>query len=63
MLTSIRLVPNLPCEYICQHVQRIVHNYQKDNPADTDLYLVIDIKRPVDSNDMIPKLEHKIIEG
>jgi hypothetical protein len=63
MLTSIRLVPNLPCEYICHHVQKIVTNFQRDNPSETDLYLVIDIKRPSDSNDMIPKIEHKIIEG
>lgn len=63
MLTSIRLVPNLPCEYICHHVQKIVTKYQQENPTDTDLYLVIDIKRPLDSNDMIPKLENKNIEG
>jgi hypothetical protein len=62
MLTSIKLTQNLSCEYICKHVQNIVTKYQKEHPEPSELILTIDIKKPYDNNELIPKIEHKNID-
>ena len=49
----------MDCGYICQKVQEAVVKYQKDNPDMTDTMILIDIKKPSDDTDLIPKLEFK----
>ena len=50
----------MDCGYICNKIQEAISKYQKDNnsPDLTDSLLVIDIKKPDDNTDLIPKLEY-----
>jgi len=59
MLASIRIQPNMPCEYICQQMQAALMSYQKHNSDLSDCFLVIDIKKVSSDCDSIPKIEHK----
>lgn len=59
MLTSIKLQPNMQCEYICQTIQAALSKYQQHNDMN-DAVLIIDIKKTILDDTMIPKLEHKI---
>ena len=61
MLVSIKLQPNIPCEYICQTIQTALTKYQQNHDM-KDTVLVIDIKKTISDDSMIPKLEHKIID-
>jgi hypothetical protein len=56
MIASIKIAPQMNCEYICNVIQQAVLRYQKDNPDLTDCLMVIDIKKPSDDNNHIPKL-------
>lgn len=49
----------MDCNYICQRIHQAVLKYQKDNSDLTDSILVIDIKKPCDDSNLIPKLEFK----
>lgn len=60
MLTSIKLQPNMQCEYICHTIQTALTKYQQHNDM-SDTVLVIDIKKISDDDTMIPKLDHKIV--
>jgi hypothetical protein len=60
MLLSIKLQPNMQCEYICSQIQSALSKYQQNNDM-ADTLLVIDIKKPISDDTMIPKLEHKIL--
>jgi hypothetical protein len=59
MLATIKIQPNMPCEYICQQMQAALMGYQKHNPDLSDCFLVIDIKKVSNDSDLIPKIEHK----
>lgn len=61
MIVSIKLNPQMDCNYICQQLQRAIISYQNENNDLTDCILVIDIKKPYDDVNLIPKLEHKNI--
>ena len=54
----------MECEYICHKVQEAISKYQKENnsPDLTDSLLIIDIKKPNDNIDLIPKLEEKKLD-
>ena len=58
MLASIKIQPNIPCEYICQTIQKALTKYQETNDI-SDSLLVIDIQKINDDTNMIPKLEFK----
>ena len=51
----------MDCGYICHKIQEAISKYQKENNSQdlTDCLLVIDVKKPTDDNDLIPKLENK----
>jgi hypothetical protein len=59
MIASIKLQNQMDCEYICLKIQEAIVKYQKqNNNIDlTDSLLVIDIKKPNEDIDLIPKLE------
>jgi hypothetical protein len=59
MLATIKIQPNMPCEYICQQIQVALMSYQKHNPDLSDCFLVIDIKKVSNDCDDIPKIEYK----
>lgn len=50
----------MDCGYICNKIQEAISKYQKENnsPDLTDSLLIIDIKKPDDNTDLIPKLEY-----
>ncbi len=49
----------MDCNYICQKIHGAILQYQQDNPDLTDSIVVIDIKKPYDDSNLIPKLEFK----
>ena len=57
MIATIKLQPQMSCESICKIINEAILNYQKDNPDLTDSIVVIDIKKPYDDINLIPKLE------
>jgi hypothetical protein len=60
MIITIKLQNQMDCGYICNKIQEAISKYQKENnsPDLTDSLLVIDIKKPDDNTDLIPKLEY-----
>jgi hypothetical protein len=62
MITTLRIESQMNCEYICKRVHEAIIKYQKDNPDPTDSIVVIDIRKPSDNTDLIPKLEYKDIQ-
>lgn len=59
MITTIKIEPEMNCEYICKRVHEAILKYQNDNPDLTDTMVVIDIKKHSYDIDLIPKLELK----
>ena len=59
MICTIKIAPNMSCEYICQIVQELVNYHNKNNTDLTDSIITIEIKKPTYEADMIPKLEFK----
>ena len=57
MITTIKIQPQMDCNYICQRIHQAILKYQKDNQNVTDAMLVIDIHKPYDDDNLIPKLE------
>jgi len=57
MITTIRIQPQMDCNYICQRIHEAIVKYQKDNPDLTDSLVVIDIKKTTHDTNLIPKLE------
>lgn len=53
MLLAIKLGQNTPCEYICHRIQQVVSEYQRHNNNAQELLLVIDLKEPVDSDNIL----------
>ena len=49
----------MDCNYICQRIHQAILQYQKDNQNVNDAMLVIDIRKPYDDDNLIPKLEFK----
>jgi hypothetical protein len=60
MIITIKLQNQMDCGYICNKIQEAISKYQKENnsPDLTDSLLIIDIKKPDDNTDLIPKLEY-----
>jgi len=58
MIMTIRIQPQMDCNYICQKVHQAIIKYQKENPDPTDAIVVIDIKQPIDDSSYILRLEH-----
>jgi hypothetical protein len=61
MITTINIVSKMDCTYICSKIQEALIKYQKNNPDPTGSIIVIDIKKPIDDNQTIPRLEHKLL--
>lgn len=59
MITTIKIQTQMDCNYICHRVHQAILNYQRDNPDLTDTIVVIDIKKPYNNHDHIPKIEYK----
>jgi hypothetical protein len=59
MITTIKIEPQMNCEYICRRVHDAILKYQKENPDPTDSIVVIDIRKPNTDDSHIPKLEYK----
>jgi hypothetical protein len=57
MITTIRIQPQMDCNYICKRVHEAIVKFQKDNPDLSDSMVVIDIKKTTDDTNLIPKLE------
>jgi hypothetical protein len=57
MITTIRIQPQMDCNYICKRVHEAILKFQKDNPDLSDSMVVIDIKKTTDDTNLIPKLE------
>ena len=49
----------MDCNYICQRVHQAIVKFQKENPDLSESVVVIDIKKPTDDTNLIPKLELK----
>ena len=47
----------MDCNYICDRIHKAILNYQRDNPDLTDTIVVIDIQKPYDDHNLIPKIE------
>ena len=61
MIRTIKLQDQMDCNYICRCVQEAVLDYQKQNGDLSDCFIVLDIKKPYDDYNLIPKLENKNI--
>ena len=61
MIVSIKLQNQMDCEYICHKIQEAISRYQQQNniPDLTDSLLIIDIKKPNEDTELIPKLDFK----
>ena len=60
MITTIKLQPQMDCNYICQRIQQAIGKYQQTSQDISDTLIVIDIKKiSTDSDSLIPKLEFK----
>jgi hypothetical protein len=59
MITTIRIQPQMDCGYICQRVHEAILKYQKEQTDLTDCILVLDIQKPCNDSNLIPKLEFK----
>jgi hypothetical protein len=51
MISAIVLNKEIKCEIICQEVQRLVNDYNREYGSVADTTLVIQIKKIVDSRD------------
>lgn len=51
MISAVVLNKEIKCETICQEVQRLVNNYNRENGNAVDTVLVIQIKKVIDSLD------------
>jgi len=60
MIVSIKLQNQMDCEYICRKIQEAIVRYQQQNniPDITEHLLIIDIKKPNEDIELIPKLEN-----
>ena len=47
-MLAIRLDKEIPCDYICHSIQKLIESHMKDNPNLVDSVLVIDIKTIID---------------
>lgn len=61
MISALVLNKEIKCETICQEVQRLVNDYNRENANAVDTVLVIQIKKIVDSREESGplRLEHK----
>ena len=62
MISAITLNKEIKCETICQEVQKLVNQYNRENTPNPNAILVMEIKTIVDSLDNTGpiRLEHKI---
>jgi GTP-binding protein EngB required for normal cell division len=44
----VRLDKEIPCDYICHKIQKLIESYMKNSPNLADAVLVIDIKTITD---------------
>ena len=59
---AITLNREIPCEYICDQIQKFVTKFSRDGGDITGSILLIDIIKPIDSgDDHIKKLEYSPI--
>jgi hypothetical protein len=59
MITTIKIQPQMDCGYICQRVHEAILKYQRENQDPTDSIVVIDIRKPNEDDNDIPKIEYK----
>jgi hypothetical protein len=56
---AISLNKEVPCEYICQQIEKLAKNFMKNSQDINGALLVIDIVKPVDGGDNhIPKITY-----
>lgn len=60
MIATIKIEPQMSCEYICKRVHDAILKYQGDNPDLSNSIIIIDIRKPVDDTNIIPKLEFNL---
>jgi hypothetical protein len=51
MISAVVLNKEIKCETICQEVQRLVNNYNRENGNAVDTVLIMQIKKIVDSQE------------
>ena len=60
MITTIKIESQMDCAYICKRVHDAIVKYQLDNKIQSedmiDTMVVIDIRKPNNDIDLIPKL-------
>lgn len=63
MISAIVLNKEIRCEILCQEVQRLVNDYNREHGNTNDTVLVMNIKKIVHSQDDLgpPRLEYKSI--
>lgn len=61
MKIGMRLSQNIDCNYICIKIQELIQRYQKEHESSLDHILSIEIVKPQENTDLIPKIEYKNI--
>jgi GTP-binding protein EngB required for normal cell division len=49
-MLAVRLDKEIPCDYICHSIQKLIESYMKDSPNLADAVLVVDIKTIIDDD-------------
>jgi hypothetical protein len=58
-MLAIKLDKEIPCDYICHSIQKLIDNYRQNNNIDlSNAVLVVDIKTIIETNQQIPLLNH-----
>lgn len=49
-ITSIKISNTMDCKHICSQAEKLIKKYIENNDDHSDLMLVMQVKRPIDSN-------------
>lgn len=49
-IVGIKISNNMDCKHICSQAEKLIKKYLEDNDDHSDLLLVMQVKRPIDSN-------------
>ena len=49
-ITSIKISNTMDCKHICSQAEKLIKKYIENNDDHNDLMLVMQVKRPIDSN-------------
>lgn len=49
-IVGIKISNSMDCKHICSQAEKLIKKYLEDNDDHSDLLLVMQVKRPIDSN-------------